>query len=681
MRRLVPLVALGLGLSLAPGPWLARARADKKLDEAVARAEAQLAKGKAAEAVKVLQDAAKKARRDAEPQLALARLLLRLGRLDEAEAALARAGELGASAPPAVRSRVLAERSAFALRAGSVEDALKQAREAVAAAASPESLAALARAQARADDPAARETAERAVAAGAASAAAHVARGDALRAAWLGAEAEAAYRRALELAPRSPAAQTGLALALAQQGKAAPALETAQAAAAADTSSAEAQLAIAHALLARDPGDKAAEAVAVVQRATLLEPRSALAKVELGRVYERREQLPLALAAYEEAMGLDPGWGAPRIGALRVQRAQGDAAGALAGLRALDDGLKASAEADLLLGELLAEEDPIGAELVLSRAAAAWPGSAAAHAAHGAAAHAAGSLTLAADALSRAAALVPDDLDVLSRRARFLADDGRYEEAAAALVALAARPDNQKAAVFLELGDAYRAFRPPRVKEAVAAYERALALDKRSGEAAMGVARAYRAGRQWQRAADAYERVPAVSKRLEGEALVGVAWSYLRAGDDYKARFYTGLAVRAGGDVRALRAALSGSDPGVPDDLADLVDDLAAKTAGEQVRAARGLVALGRAGVPALARALGRDGTSLAARETIVAGLATLGPAARDALPALDRLAKAGPRPAPAGSVAARQIQEREVKLVAAAEAAAAALRGKPPSG
>jgi Tfp pilus assembly protein PilF len=665
------LPALALLLGLAPA-W-----ADKRLDEAVARAEAQLAKGKPAEAVKILQGAAGKARRDPEPQLALSRLFFRLGRIDEGEAALARAGELAAGAPPPVRARVFAERSGFALRSGTVPEAVGLAREAVAATASPESLAALARAQAKAGDPAARETAERAVAAGAGSAAAHLARGDASRAAWLGAEAESAYRRALELAPRSPSALAGLAIALAQQGKPGPALEAAQAAATADPGSAEAQVAIAFALLARDPKDESADAAAAAQRASGLEPRSALAKLAVGQVYERRDQLALALAAYEEAIGLDPGWGAPRLGALRVQLRQGDATGALAGLRALGEELGGSGEADLLQGEILtATDDPIGAEAALARAVAALPGRASAHAAHATAAHEAGDLTLAAEALGRAMAIEPGNVEYQARHARYLADDGRLDEAVAALGALGARPGGETPGVLLELGDVYRRFDPPRVKEAVAAYQRALELDPKSGAAAIGIARAYRAGRQWQRAADAYERVPAVDKRLEGEAMVGVAWCHLRAGDDYKARFYTGLAVRAGGDVGALRAALSGSAPAPPAELAELADDLDAKSAADQVRAARALLRLGRPAVPSLSRALGREGTSLAAREAIVAGLAKLGPAARDALPQLDRLAQAGPRAAPAASFAAAPIREREEKLVAAMQAAAAAIRG-----
>ena len=655
------------------------AGADKRLDDAVAKAERQLAQGKPDEAVKILRKSAEKARRDPEPQLALASLLTRLGKRDEAGAALARAGELAATAPPAVRARVLRERSAFALRDGTVREARDHARAAVEADAGAESLAALARAQARAGDPAAPETASRAVAGGPRVAAAHVAQGDALREAWLGADGEASYRRALELAPRSLAAQTGLALALAAQGKAEAALEAARAAAQADPTSAEAQASVGLALLAQDPLDKTSEAVSAAQQASFLEPKSALAKLAVARVFESRGQLPQAAAAYGEAADLDPTWGAPRIGALRVRLREGDADGALAALRDLPDDLKASGEADLLLGELSSRTgDPTGARMALERAAASLPGRAEVQLALGTAAYDAGDLAKAADALGRAVALAPGNLDYRLKHGLYLASDGRRDESVAALVEVTRRPEGQTPGNFIALGGVYRSFKPPRVAEAVAAYERALKLDPKSGEAALGVARSYRAGKQWTKAVDAYERLPAVSRRLEGEAMLGAAWCYYRSGDDYKARFYTGLAVRAGADVSRLRAALSGSSPGAGDEVVEAAEGLDSKNAGDQVSAVRALLELGRPAVPALAGALARKGTSLPAREAIVEGLGRLGPAARDALPQLDRLIKAGP-PVPASpeSSAEKGRHEREVKLIAAMQSAAAAIRGK----
>jgi hypothetical protein len=195
------------------------------------------------------------------------------------------------------------------------------------------------------------------------------------------------------------------------------------------------------------------------------------------------------------------------------------------------------------------------------------------------------------------------------------------------------------------------------------------------------VARSYRAGRQWARAITAYERVSGAFPRLDREALLGTAWCYYLSGDDTRARFYTGLAARAGADVGLLRQALSRPPGGAIDEgeRAELVEGLRSKNAGVQARSAKRLLDLGRPGVPSLAAALTRAGTSLAARELIVDGLGRLGPAAREALPQLDRLAGATrPGAGPEASSEEMALREREVRLAAAARAAGERIRGRP---
>ncbi len=674
----LPSTLLTLTLSTALPVW-----ADKRLDDAVAKAEAELAKGKESEAVKILQKAASQAPRDPEPPLALARILIRLGKLDEAAKALGKAGELAGGAPAGARARVRTSQSTLALRAGTAGEALAFAREAVLASAEPESLAALARAQARLGLAAARETAERAVQARPDSAAVQVARGDARLAARLDEEAEAAYRRAVQLEPGSAVAGAGLARALATQGKAAPALEAARAAAQADPHAAEAQAALGLASLAQDPDDKKGDAIVAVQQATFLEPKNALVKLSLGRVYESRGQLDEAAGAYGQAAELDPSWPTPRVAAMGVRLRQGDAKGALAGLRALPEELRTSGEAELLLGRLLVgEEDWAGALAALDMATAALPGLAEAQALRGAAAYNAGELKLAAEAYGRAVELGPENLAYLSSYALHLGYDGRREEALALLLQVTARPDGQAPDAFMELGRIYRAFKPPRVAEAVAAYEKASKVDPKNGQAALGVALSYRAGRQWARAITAYERVSTAYPRLDGEAVLGTAWCYYLSGDDTRARFYTGLAARAGADVGAIRQALSrpagaatAGDEAA--ELPELLDRLRSKNAGIQARAVKGLLELGRPAVPSLAGALQRKGTSIAVRELIVDGLGTLGPAAREALPQLDRLIKtAPPNPGSVQSSEEKALRDREARLAASAQAASERIRG-----
>jgi tetratricopeptide (TPR) repeat protein len=665
--RLAPNLLALVALAAAPA-W-----ADKKLDEAVAKAEAQLAKGNEAEALKTLEKEVSGAKTDPEPPLALATVLVRLGKLDEAAAALGTAGERAASAPPAVKARVRASQSAFALRAGTAAEALEYAQEAVDASADAESLAALARAQARLGLRAARETAERAVKAGPDSAAAQVASGDALLAASLADQAEAAYRRAVPLDPRWAAAHTGLALALAACHQTTPALEAARAATQADPHSAEARAAVGLALLARDPADAKGEAVAAVQAATALEPKNPLVRLELGGVFESRGQLDRAAAAYAEAAEMDRLWPAPRLAALEIRRRRGDVDGVLATLRRMPEEFRSTGEAQLLLGRVLVQkEDWPGALAALDLAAAAQPGLAAAQALLGDAAYNAGELKLAADACARAVELDPGNPAYRATYGLYLSYDGRRDEARSALAALAERPEVRRPDVLLALGGIYRSDEPPRVAEAVAAYEGALKLDPKSSQAALGVARSYRAGRQWARAISAYERVQTSFPRLERDALLGIAWCYYLSGDDTRARFYTGLAVRAGADVEAIRQVLGRPPAGAVDEgeRSDLVQGLRSKNAGMQARSVKGLLELGRPAVGALAAALGRPGTSLPARELIVEGLGNRGPAAREALPQLGKLAAAAPRGAAPGA-------SREARLAVSARAASEKIRGR----
>lgn len=666
MRLAATCVVLVLGAA-------APALADKKLDEAVRKADAQLAKGKDAEAVKILRKETSRLPRDPEGWLALASLHERLGQLDEAGTALAKAGELAAAAPAAVRARVRTSQSAFALRTGQAGDALAFARQAVEGGATPEGLAALARAEARLGLATARATAERAVKQAPSGAPAQLALADALLAARLGAEAEAAYRRALTADSRSVAASTGLALALAAQHEPARALEAARAAVALDPRSAEAQAALAAAELARDPLDKKSEAVAAAYQAVSLEPKSALAKQALGRALESGGQLDQAAAAYLEAAQLDPSWPAPRIAGLGVRLKKDDVAGALAGLRALPAEAAATGDAQLLLGRILSRQlDWTGALAALDLAAAALPGLAEAHALRATAAYGNGELKLAADEAVRAAELDPANAGYRELQALYLGYDRRLDDALAVMQKAMTLPEGQTAEAFLALGEVYREFRPPRVAEAVAAYEKALALDPKSTRAALGVPLSYRAARQWSKAIAAYERVAQKFPRLDGLASLGTAWCYLAQGDEARAKFYTQVAVRGGADVDDIRQAFARGASGF-DERAELAERLRSKHAGEQARAARELLEIGRPGVASLAAALGRGTTAIAVREQIVEGLGALGPAAREALPQLERLTKAG---AGAGEAPGSPAAQREARLAASAQAAVAKIRG-----
>jgi tetratricopeptide (TPR) repeat protein len=324
-----------------------------------------------------------------------------------------------------------------------------------------------------------------------------------------------------------------------------------------------------------------------------------------------------------------------------LQLARGDVAGALAGVRALPAGQAASGEVLLLLGRLLSrQEEWTGALQALDAAALALPGLAEAHALRATAAYNAGELKIAADASGRAVELDPASGAYLASHALYLGYDRRLEPAVSVMQKAMALPGGETADSFIALGGLYRSFRPPRVADAVAAYEKARKLDPKSGPAALGVAESYRAGGQWSRAISAYERVSQAFPRLDGEAALGTAWCYLLSGDDARAKFFTTVAVRGGADVTGIRNAF-GRPGGGTAEQAELAERLRSKSAGAQARAAKELLELGRPAVPSLAGALDRKSTAPAVRELIVLGLGDLGPAARGALPQLERLGSA----------------------------------------
>ncbi|HET7747256.1 MAG TPA: hypothetical protein VFM29_08135, partial [Vicinamibacteria bacterium] len=182
MRALI----LTLAAAVAGAPALA---ADKKVEDALAKAESHLAKGNTDEAVKAVQ---KVANQGLEGQVALATIQARAGQVDEATASFAKAAGMAGTATGAVKAEALAAVATFELAFGSGASALKNAEAAVQAEPTPAALAAHARALARAGQAgAALQAADRAVQAGASSAIAHVSRGEALLASEKAAEAEA----------------------------------------------------------------------------------------------------------------------------------------------------------------------------------------------------------------------------------------------------------------------------------------------------------------------------------------------------------------------------------------------------------------------------------------------------------------------------------------------------------
>ena len=687
------LVILTLALALA-----GVAHADKKLDEAVARAEEQLRKGRPEEALKTLQKAATQAASDPAAHQALARFQARLGNLDAALASYRKAAQVAAAAP--VRSAALAELALFELRVAPAAEARAHAEQAAAAHESATGWAALTLAQVRSGQlEAALANSERALATGPTSALAHVARGEALLAGGRSVEAVTAFRRARELEAGSAAAAAGLARALASRGEGPAAVEAARQAVALDDRSGEALAALALALLASDPTDAKTEAIAQAQQGAFLEPRNAQIKLVAARVFEARGQFDQAGIAYHEAAILDPGLASARLAPVELHYRRHAWDAALAELAQLPPAEREGIDALLLEGRVrVAKEDFAGAAAAFERAARLRPDSAEVQSFLGNSWYFAKQNDKALAAYKRATELEPANVTYASNYALLLGYSGRPEEAVMVLKKLTSAPGYADPAGFINLGWQYRSMRPPRVAEGVAAYEKALRLDPKNGQAAYGIALTYYAGKEWEAAIRAFQRAVTVDKRLSGDAINAVGWCRFFQRDMAGARAKAEEAQRAGvpdaaelltaiqryqeavklGEERA-RAAINDAlrrqrEASAGADLGGLLSQLREGNAAQQRLAVSRLCKVGREAVPHLAYAL--MSADLGAREDIVACLGNMGATACPALRVLDSLVKEGPPvPNPHCKPKECELELREARLVSDMARAAARIR------
>src|SRR5438552_7348503 len=356
------------------------ALADKRVDDAVARAEDQIQKGRTEDALKTMQKLVSQ-QPTPEAYVALARVQLRVGTVDDAAASVTKAAELSAGAGGAPRADALAALSAIELLRSPARDALAHAEQAVQAQATPAALAALARAQIRAATAtAALQTADRAIAAGANSADAHEARGEALLALGRGDEAVTELRKALELDPKMNLARVRLASALLAQNKAAEAVTEARKATEVDAKSGQAFAVLALALLAQNKNNWN-DAISQAQNGRFLNERDPFVDVAVGRVFEANDNLDQASSAYKKALETDPNYTAARAALLSVQVRKGDTEGALVEAQKLAAEMPQSGEIQLELGRLLLRKGEFATAMpALEKAAALAPGSAEAHA-------------------------------------------------------------------------------------------------------------------------------------------------------------------------------------------------------------------------------------------------------------------------------------------------------------
>ena len=530
------LPAMSLVAALIASPlW-----AQSKLDKAIDKAHEQIEESKPDEAIQTLTKAAEEA--GAVGYLALGRLQERLGNLEEAAAAYERAQ---ATASPAVRPDVLAAAATFALRTGTGRDALELANRAVEAGATVTTLAAKARAQVRTQDgPGALETADRAVATGPHSAPAHIARGEALFALGRNADAEQALRQAVELDPRSALAYSRLARVQVALGRPKDAVTSGRQATRLDETFAEGFALLGEALLAENLNNWG-EAIAQAQQGAFLNPANPITQTAVGRIFEANRQVDLAARSYRRALELDPGFAPARLALIEAELARGhrDAAMEEAKKAAADN--PTSPQIQMLLGEMSEREGDHAAALgYLESALKGLPGNADGWALLGRAYQFSDRLDDAADAYGRAVELAPQSVGFRSTYGLLLGMSGDLDGGLAELKKVVETPGYEEEDAWVNLGWVYRGRDEP--TESIAAYRKALEIEPKQVQAALGLGWAYTEMKEYDEAIAWYKKGAEFDDTLAAEAYWGITLAYIYKLDLENARAFEKKMIAAG---------------------------------------------------------------------------------------------------------------------------------------
>jgi Tfp pilus assembly protein PilF len=261
--------------------------------------------------------------------------------------------------------------------------------------------------------------------------------------------------------------------------------------------------------------------------------------------------------------------------------------------------------------------------------------------------------------------LAPANLDYRTTYGILLGIDKQYEQGVAELQKVVASPGYKDADAYLNLGWLYRNMQPRRGEESVAAYRRALELDPKNEQAALGLAWAQNYLKNYDDAIKAFDQAATIDPDVAGESNVGAGWAFLFKRDVEQAKARLAKAQAAGRNdaklaenierfikgeqIRQEEAERAAAAPPAPRVAVQDVGTLCqvaqgARDAGSRRRAMNEL-RKHEDGVPCLIRGV-RD-ADIGVRIAAANSLGAIGPPAKAAVPHLLQAAEDRPPPNP----------------------------------
>jgi Tfp pilus assembly protein PilF len=285
----------------------------------------------------------------------------------------------------------------------------------------------------------------------------------------------------------------------------------------------------------------------------------------------------------------------------------------------------------------------------------------------------------AAEAYGKAVELAPQNLNYRTTYGLILGQAGELDKGLAELQKVTGTPGYKDAVGWVNLGWVYRNLN--KAAESIAAYQKALALDPKQEQAALGLGWAYQYTKEYDKAIAAYEQAMKIDpKDASADANLGIAWCFFFKKQVPDARAYADKAAAAGRSITQLKDNIDKLEKAIASGAA-LTEEQMEKAQAEQqayeervkkveaadnatrsknpatrAKAARDLASLaGPNAVPVLVHLMQTD-SNFDVRIAAVNALGALGPAARSALPNIDGMIRQPDYTAPVGTATAEQL-------------------------